>query len=293
MPDTHGASPAIRVAAGQIASTADAAANLARIAQSAREAKEAGCALVAFPEASSYDWKASAEEIAGHVSSDADWVLDELSRIAAREGIAVVAGVFTPPLVGAEGENDRPRNTMVAFGADGESLARYDKVHLYDSFGYRESDKFTAASPDPAGAELAVFEFGLVSIGLLNCYDLRFPEFTRALVDAGADAFVISSAWVAGEYKADHWQTLLRARAIENTAYVVASSQPGPHSVGLSAIIDPLGQTMAELGTEPGLVHAELTTTQLRDVRELVPSLQHRRYRVSPGRPGNRGGENS
>ncbi|MGO1975509.1 MAG: carbon-nitrogen hydrolase family protein [Propionibacteriaceae bacterium] len=279
MSDTHGASPAVRVAAGQFASTRDVRANLAQIAQSAQEARRAGCELVAFPEASSYDWKATAEEISEHVDSDADRIREELAQIAERERIAVVAGVFTPS------EGDRPRNTMVAFGADGESLARYDKVHLYDSFGYRESDKFTAAAPEPSGAELAVFEFGPFTVGLLNCYDLRFPEFTRALVDAGADTLLISSAWVAGEYKSDHWQTLLRARAIENTTYVIASSQPGPHSVGLSMIIDPLGRTLAGAGTEPDLIHADLSSAHLRDVRELVPSLQHRKYTITPAPP--------
>lgn len=279
MSDTQGATPAIRIAAGQLASTPRVRTNLAAIDDLAHEAQQEGAAMVVFPEASTFTWQASAAEIAEHVRADADLVLAELAAIAARARIALVAGVFTS---GADGG---PRNTMVAFGADGAPLARYDKVHLYDSFGYRESDKFTAASPDPSGAELAVFEFNGVTIGLLNCYDLRFPEFTRALVDAGADTFVISSAWVAGEHKADHWQTLLRARAIENTAYVVASSQPGPHSVGLSMIVDPLGRAVAELGTEAGLVHADLSPTQLRAVRELVPSLQHRKYRVTPGQP--------
>lgn len=285
MSDTGAQPTTLRFAVGQYASTAETRANLSRMAESAAAARRAGSAVVAFPEASTFAWQAPVSEIVEHVRTDGDLVLESVARIAAEEGITVVAGVFT---LGGDG---RPRNTMVAFGPDGDLLARYDKVHLYDSFGYRESDKFTAGVPDRAGTELAVLDLGPFRVGLLNCYDLRFPEFTRALVDAGADTFLISSAWVAGPHKSDHWQTLLRARAIENTAHVVAASQPGPDSVGLSMIIDPLGQTLAELGTEAGLISAELSASHLREVRDLVPSLQHRKYRITPGRPGKHEGD--
>ena len=192
MSDASTAPPDLRVAAGQLTSTRDVEENLARIEQATREAARLGSDLVVFPEASTYDWQASAAEMAEHVTRDADRVLERLGGIAARERVGVIAGVFTP------GEPDRPRNTMVVLGADGTLRASYDKVHLYDSFGYRESDKVLAGVPDPSGAELAVVDLGPFTIGLLNCYDLRFPEFTRALVDAGADTFVISSAWVSG-----------------------------------------------------------------------------------------------
>src|SRR3546814_16138494 len=96
------------------------------------------------------------------------------------------------------------RNRMRAYASNGTPIAQYDKVHLYDSVGYRESDKVAAAVPDRQGSELSVFGFGPFHVGLFNCYDLRFPEITRALVDEGADVLLIGSAWVAGEHKSGH-----------------------------------------------------------------------------------------
>src|SRR3546814_19954318 len=103
-------------------------------------------------------------------------------------------------------DDGRVRNRMLAYASNGTPIARYDKVHLYDSFGYRESDKVAAAVPDRQGSELSVFGFGPFHVGLFNCYDLRFPELTRALVDEGDDVLLIGSAWVAGEHKRGHWQ---------------------------------------------------------------------------------------
>src|SRR3546814_1886718 len=102
----------------------------------------------------------------------------------------------------------------------------------------RESDKVAAAVPDRQGSELSVFGFGPFHVGLFNCYDLRFPEITRALVDEGADVLLVGSARVAGDHKSGHWRTLLKARAIENTSYVIASNHPGPSSVGGSMIVE-------------------------------------------------------
>jgi deaminated glutathione amidase len=107
----------------------------------------------------------------------------------------------------------------------------------------------------------------------------------RALVDAGADTLAVPAAWVAGEHKVDHWQTLLRARAIENTCYVLGANQPPPASAGLSMILDPMGLAAATcLGTE-GIALHRLQQSHLRRVRETVPSLQHRRYRVTAAPP--------
>ena len=169
----------------------------------------------------------------------------------------------------AGADPDRPFNTLVLRGA---AEATYRKIHLYDSFGYRESDRLTAGPTAPVVVELGGF-----GVGLLTCYDLRFPELARALVDAGAEVLVVPAAWVAGPRKVDHWRTLARARAIENTAYVVAVGQPGPRYTGHSLVFDPHGDVVVEAGSDPTVLHATLEHERLRQARDTNPSLANRR----------------
>jgi predicted amidohydrolase len=131
----------------------------------------------------------------------------------------------------------RPFNTVVALPPDGRLIGSYRKLHLYDAFGFAESELFPPGQHGPP----LVFEASGLARGVMTCYDLRFPEIARALVDARADVLLVPSAWVAGPAKEDHWMTLLRARAIENTTYVVAAGQTGPSYVGHSVVVDPMG----------------------------------------------------
>ncbi len=114
-------------------------------------------------------------------------------------------------------------------------------------------------------------------VGLMTCYDLRFPEHARALVDAGAELLVVPAAWVAGERKVDHWRTLVRARAIENTVYVAAAAQPAPRYSGHSMLVDPLGDVLAEAGDGSEVVGAEISAAVLAQARRTNPSLANRR----------------
>ena len=131
----------------------------------------------------------------------------------------------------------RPFPENFLFGA---ATAAYRKIHLYDSFGYRESDRLSGGPTEAVVVEIAGWQ-----VGLMTCYDLRFPELARALVDAGAEVIVVPAAWLPGERKVDHWRTLVRARAIENTVFVVAAGQPGPRYTGHSMVGDPLGDVLA------------------------------------------------
>src|SRR5690606_32182463 len=135
------------------------------------------------------------------------WV-SGLRAAAARHSIAVVAGIVVPDAAG-----ERALNVVVAIDAHGELSGTYAKVHLYDAFGFRESDRFAAG--DPAAAPL-VLDVAGVRFGVVTCYDLRFPESARRVVDAGAEAIVVPAAWVAGPGKAEQWRALSVARAIEN-----------------------------------------------------------------------------
>lgn len=268
------------VAVAQVAASTDVEKNLQRIGELTSAAAEQGADLVVFPEASMYPWDAAADELAAAAVGAAAVFLDGLSAIAAATRTTVVAGMFAPV------PQAPPHNRMVVIGPDGDVRAGYDKVHLYDAFSFRESDKITSGPTYPDLAELCTVPVGGFTLGLLNCYDLRFPEMARALVDRGADVLVISSAWVAGPYKEMHWESLLRARAIENTCYVLGSNQPPPASVGLSMIVDPFGHVAASCVAAEGLAMHRLEPSHLRLVRETVPALQHRRYRVVAAEPG-------
>jgi len=264
--------PAVRVAAVGLRSTLDTAANLDAAVRAVHTAADGGARLVVLPEyAAAFDPRgvgpAQAEPPDGPF-------LAALAALAAERSVVVVAGT-----VGAATGDERAENLVHVIGPAGH-LGAYLKVHLYDAFGQRESDRFVAG--DPQSAPLVVDVDGL-GVGVMTCYDLRFPEAARRLVDAGAELLVVPAAWAAGELKADHWRTLLRARAIENTAYVLGAPMRGPGVTGDPVLVDPAGRVLAEaVGREEDLVLGDVDLTRLAAVREANPSLANRRYRVVP-----------
>ena len=154
----------------------------------------------------------------------------------------------------------------------GNASADYRKIHLYDSFGYRESDRLTGGAVEPVVVDVAGWQ-----VGLMTCYDLRFPELARRLVDAGAEVLVVPAAWLPGDRKVAHWRTLLAARAIENTCFVVGAGQPEPRYVGHSAVIGPLGDVLAEADGSEQVIDAVLDRADLDEARRTNPSLANRR----------------
>jgi predicted amidohydrolase len=171
----------------------------------------------------------------------------------------------------------RVRNTVVAVDGGG-LLASYRKLHLYDAFGQRESDW---VEPGVVGTP-ETFDLGGLRFGLMTCYDLRFPEVGRLLVDAGADVFLVPAEWVRGPLKEHHWRTLLHARAIENTVFVAAADHPPPLGVGNSMIVDPQGVELAAVGTATDVAVAHLDPVAVERVRRVNPALRLRRLAVTP-----------
>lgn len=166
-------------------------------------------------------------------------------------------------------------NTLVALGRDGDLAGHYRKIHLYDAFGYRESDRIAGGTDDPV-----LLTVGEHRVGLMTCYDLRFPELSRTLATQGADVLAIPAAWVRGPLKEDHWRTLLKARAIENTCYVAAAAQNGSAYCGQSMLVDPLGVVVSALGEQTGHCTGEVESDRIKDVRRRNPTLAHRRFGV-------------
>lgn len=225
--------------------------------------------LVVLPEATMYDFGEPDRDLRPAAEPLDGPFVGLLTAEARRLGITVVAGMF-------ERTDDLPFNTLVVLGPDGDLVATYRKIHLYDSFGYRESDRLRAGEIEPV-----VLPIGDLEVGLMTCYDLRFPELGRMLADRGAEAFVVPAAWVAGDRKVEHWRTLLAARAIENVVWVAAAGQGGERYTGHSLVADPSGTIVEEASRGDEQVTAELSVDAVRRMREVNPSLANRRISTS------------
>lgn len=268
----------LTIAAAQFTPVDDPDANLETVRTAAVEAAARGAELLVTPEYTSY-FTADIDDrfVAAAQPLDGPFVTG-LQEIARSSGIALVVGIAETD-DDAPGRTERFRNTLVAVLPDGSIAAVYRKVHLYDAFGSRESDRI--ASGDPA--QLPVFELGGVRVGLETCYDLRFPEVTRRLAateHGAADVVVVPAEWVRGPGKEHHWRTLLTARAIENTVWVVGVGQTPPVGIGGSVVLDPSGVAVAAAGAVPGTLVATVDTAVTETVRRTNPSLSSRRYDV-------------
>lgn len=261
----------LTVAVAQYSPTQDKAENLATIERLLREAAGRGARLVVLPEYAVFTVPDMGARLVENAEPLDGPTVAGLCALAGEVGVAVIAGVNETAGPG------RIHNTLLGI-RDGQVVAGYRKVHLYDAFGYTESDQVVAATPSaPELLEVDGFK-----IGMQTCYDLRFPESTRVLVDAGADVIAVPAQWVAGPLKEYHWNTLVRARAIESTAYLMAAGQTPRTGVGNSAVVDPAGVALAALGERPGVGVAEVERERIEQVRSVNPALARRRYQVLP-----------
>ena len=270
----------MRVALAQLISSADPAANLRTVGDQVARAAEAGADLVIFPEATMCAFGNRLDTIAEPV--DGPWV-SGLSAVAGEHGVAVVAGMFSPS--GAFGPNGREKviNNLVAVTAGGDVMS-YRKIHLYDAFGFTESDGVVA------GEEPVVVDIDGVSVGLTVCYDVRFPGLYTTLADRGAQLIIVAASWGAGPGKVRQWQLLTQARALDSTCFIAAVGQADPATVGLrtrgsaptgvghSAVIDPAGGAVAAATAETTLLLADIDLGRVAEVRKTIPVLANRRF---------------
>jgi deaminated glutathione amidase len=262
----------VRIALAQIAATADPAENLDLVADGAKRAAAAGAALVVFPEATMCAFGHPLGPVAEPLSGP--WA-QRVRGIAADTGLTVVAGMFTPAVDG------RVHNTLLATGRGVE--ASYDKIHLFDAFGFAES-RTVAAGTKPVSITVDG-----VTVGLATCYDVRFPGLFQTLASRGAEVVVVPASWGAGPGKREQWDLLVRARALDCTAFVAACDQADPTTVGreagkaptgigASAVVGPLGGVVAQLGAEPDLLVTDLDLQFVGQARASVPVLANRRF---------------
>lgn len=239
------------------------------------KAVDGGAEFICLPE--NFAFLGDEKEMYEHAMQIGVAVEDQLPEWAKSFGVTLMGGGYPSPA-----GNGKYYNRSILINPNGEIAASYHKIHLFDvdlSKGevYRESDKV-----EPGQISSVVYKNkNLPAIGFSICYDIRFPELYRQLVEKGAEILTVPSAFTKTTGKA-HWEVLLRARAIENSAYVIAAAQTGKHgkkreTFGHSMIIDPWGKVLQDAGTEPGYIIADIDLDELKKIRRKLPSLKHRR----------------
>ena len=262
----------MRIALAQIQSGAEPTANLGLVEEYTRRAADAGARLVLFPEATMCRFGVPLAPIAEPL--DGSWA-SAVREIADAAGIVVVAGMFVPA------DDGRVTNTLIATGPGVE--AHYDKIHLYDAFGFTES---TTVAPGHEPVVISVDgDSGPVGVGLTLCYDVRFPELYVELAERGAQLITVHASWGTGPGKLEQWTLLARARAIDTTGYLAAVGQAypgdelaavGPVGVGGSLIASAVGEVLASAGADPQLLVSDLDLEAAQKARETIAVLQNR-----------------
>lgn len=265
-------------AAIQMASGPQVSANLLEAEKLIAEAAKAGAKLVALPENFAIMGMHESDKVKVREQDGSGPIQDFLATTAKKYGVWIVGG--TIPLVA--NEIHKVRAACLVYNDQGERVARYDKVHLFDVSVPDSSEEYRESDSVEAGSEPCVVDTPFGRLGIAVCYDLRFPEFFRPMSRSNLDILVIPSAFTA-KTGAAHWEVLLRARAIENLCYVIAPNQGGFHkngrqTFGHSMVIDPWGVVLDCYKTGSGFVTGEVDKTRLEKTRASFPVLDHRRF---------------
>lgn len=267
--------PPMRLAAVQMVSGPEVDANLEAAGRLLAEAAAGGAALAVLPEYFCLIGRRDTDKLAVAEAPGDGPIQAFLSDAARRHGMWVIGG--TLPL--RTGDPARALNSNTVWAPDGTLAARYDKIHL---FGFEQGEeRYDEGRVLRAGDVPVAVQAGALRVGLSVCYDLRFPELYRALMQPPCDVLSVPSAFTVPTGRA-HWSLLLRARAVENQCYVVAAAQGGLHATGRrtwghSLIVDPWGEVLAERDEGEGVVFADVDPARLADVRTRLPALRHRR----------------
>lgn len=244
-----------------------------------KEAAKKKASLICFPEfqmAFSPNYQSAKQLTKLAESVNGGNFVFTLCSAAKRNKINVVATIYERNINNSNAKNNnRVFDTAVMITNKGIIRSVYRKIHLYDALGFKESVKMMAGNIIEKPIKTAVG-----NVGLMICYDIRFPEMSRILTVEGANVLAVPSAWVHGIMKEEHWQTMLKARAIENGSYVIAPDQVGNIFSGRSMVVDPFGVTLIDMGNRDGMEVIEIDKSRIQKVRESLPLLNNRRTDV-------------
>lgn len=268
-----------KVAAVQMASGPNVSANLLEVERLVRDAAEGGAGLVVLPENFAFMGQRIQDQISLCEQDGEGKLQSFLSGLAARHGVWLVGG--TIPLQARV--SGKVRTACLVFDDQGARVARYDKIHLFDVSLPDVGERYEESAAIEPGAEVVVVDSPFGRLGVAICYDLRFPELFRQMLDSGMELLALPSAFTAFTGKA-HWETLVRARAIENLAYVIAAAQGGYHisgreTHGHSLIVDPWGTVLAQVPRGTNFICCALDPEFQASVRRNFPTIDHRRLK--------------
>ena len=262
----------MKVAVVQFKASTNKETNLKKIINYISKAAQNKAALVAFPEFMMFYTNSSqtpkqltnlAEKINGNF-------VNTIAKTAKQYRIQVIGSFYEK-----SNQKDRVYDTAFVIDKTGKVISTYRKIHLYDALGFRESDKMTSGSKITKPVVTSIGK-----VGMMICYDLRFPEMSRSLAASGSEVLVAPSAWVKGDMKEEHWLTINKARAIENGCYVIAPDQVGNIYCGRSIVVDPYGKILLDMKKKQGIGYVNIELKKIKQIRKVLPLLKNRRTDV-------------
>jgi len=261
-----------KVAIVQFKASTDKKQNLKKIINYTENASKKGAELCAFPEFMMF--YTSSSQTSKELSSLAETIngnfVKTIAKAAKKNSIQVVGTFYEKSR-----KKNRVYDTSFLINKSGKVVSTYRKIHLYDAFGFKESDKLISGSKIIKPSKTSIGK-----IGMLICYDLRFPEMSRILTTSGSEILVVPSAWVKGEMKEEHWITLNKTRALENGCYVLAPDQVGNIYCGRSLVVDPFGKILLDMKKRQGIAIVNISLDKVKKTRKVLPLLKNRRVDI-------------
>jgi len=262
----------MKAAIVQFKASTDKQVNLKKIISFISNASLKNAALCAFPEFMMHYTNSSQtpKQLAGLAETIDGNFVNIIAKSAKANRIQVVGSFYEK-----SEKKDRVYDTSFVIDKSGKVISTYRKIHLYDALGFRESDKMTAGSKITKPIKTSIGK-----VGMMICYDLRFPEISRSLAAAGSEILVVPSAWVKGNMKEEHWITINKTRAIENGCYVIAPDQVGNIYCGRSLVVDPYGKVLLDMKKKQGIGFVDVDLNKVKETRKVLPLLKNRRTDV-------------
>ncbi|MFB5629912.1 MAG: carbon-nitrogen hydrolase family protein [Nitrosarchaeum sp.] len=264
----------MKVAVVQFKASTDKKINLKKIINYIKIAAEKKATLVAFPEFMMFytNSKQTSKQLANLAETINENFVTIIAKIAKEHNIQVVGSFYEKSR-----KKNRVYDTSFIIDKSGKIISTYRKIHLYDALGFRESDKMIQGSKIAKPVKTSIGK-----VGMMICYDLRFPEMSRSLAVSGSEILIVPSAWVKGKMKEDHWITINKTRAIENGCYVIAPDQVGNVYCGRSIVVDPYGKILLDMKKKQGIGYVDIELKNVKQTRKVLPLLKNRRTDVYP-----------